>query len=161
MRSVASLTLALLTFLAALITVPAVAPAAGKAKHDRVEWSIVRAVNAQRAQHGLGAVQPSRGLRRAADRHSRAMLRGDFFAHGAFERRVRRYVSYDSIGETLAYISSCRGNAGTIVRMWMNSPGHRAILLSRSYGRIGIGRRTGRLGSTRACVVTADFASRS
>jgi uncharacterized protein YkwD len=42
----------------------------------------------------------------------------------------------------------------------MNSPGHRAILLSSQYRRVGVGKRTGSLGSTRACVVTADFSSR-
>jgi uncharacterized protein YkwD len=44
--------------------------------------------------------------------------------------------------------------------MWLNSPGHRAVLLSGKYRRVGIGRRVGRLGSSRACLVTADFASR-
>ena len=36
----------------------------------------------------------------------------------------------------------------------------RAVLLSRGFRRVGIGRRKGRLGSHRACLVTADFASR-
>jgi uncharacterized protein YkwD len=44
--------------------------------------------------------------------------------------------------------------------MWMNSPGHRAILLSATFRRIGLAKRTGNLGGTRACVVTADFGSR-
>jgi uncharacterized protein YkwD len=44
--------------------------------------------------------------------------------------------------------------------MWMDSPGHRAILLSSSYRRIGVGKRVGSLGSSKACVVTADFSSR-
>jgi uncharacterized protein YkwD len=42
----------------------------------------------------------------------------------------------------------------------MNSPGHRAILLSSTYRRIGVGKRTGDYGGRRACMVTADFASR-
>jgi uncharacterized protein YkwD len=44
--------------------------------------------------------------------------------------------------------------------MWMDSPGHRAILLSGKYRRIGLARRTGSLGGTHACVITADFGSR-
>jgi uncharacterized protein YkwD len=44
--------------------------------------------------------------------------------------------------------------------MWMDSPGHRAVLLSSTYRRVGIGKRAGRLGGRRACVVTADFGSR-
>jgi uncharacterized protein YkwD len=86
------------------------------------------------------------------------MLAADYFSHGAFSQRVRRYVRFRSIGETLAMTSRC--SARRVVRMWLNSPGHRAVLLSGAYRRVGIGRRTGRLGSQRACLVTADFASR-
>jgi uncharacterized protein YkwD len=46
-----------------------------------------------------------------------------------------------------------------VVRMWMHSPPHRASLLSRSFRRIGIARRKGSLGRTRAVVFTADLAS--
>ena len=40
------------------------------------------------------------------------------------------------------------------------APEHRAILLSSSFKRVGLGRRTGDLRGDRACVVTADFGSR-
>ncbi len=163
MRAVAALTLAL----GSLFAVPAVAPAdaGGKAQIDRTERAIVRAVNRQRAAHGLGRLELGRRLSRAANFHSREMLAGIYFAHssrngGPFERRVRRYGSYRAVGETLAWMSRCgRGSAGRVVSMWMSSSGHRAILLSRRFRRIGVGKRTGSLGSSRACVVTADFAS--
>ena len=86
------------------------------------------------------------------------MLRSDVFAHGSFTSRVRRYVSFKRVGETLAWNSRC--SSRTFVRMWLNSPGHRAVLLARGFHRIGVARRVGRLGARRACVVTADFASR-
>jgi uncharacterized protein YkwD len=164
MRAVAALTLAL----GSLFAVPAAAPAdaAGKARLGATERAIVRAVNRQRAAHGLGRLDTGRRLSRAADYHSREMLAGNYFSHssrggGPFERRVRRFASYRAVGETLAWVSRCgRGAARQIVGMWMNSPGHRAILLSSRFRRIGVGKRTGSLGSTRACVVTADFASR-
>ena len=51
-----------------------------------------------------------------------------------------------------------RGSARRVVGMWMNSPGHRAILLS---GKLPPDRprasAPARLGGTQACVVTADF----
>ena len=53
-----------------------------------------------------------------------------------------------------------KGSVRRIVRMWMDSPGHRAILLSSSFRRIGLGKRTGDYGGNRACLVTADFASK-
>src|ERR687893_309926 len=95
---------------------------------------------------------------RAADVHTRSMLRSDYFSHGAFSQRVRRYVRFRRIGETIAMTSRC--SARTAVRLWLNSPGHRAVLLSRGFRRVGVGRRKGRLGFNRACVYTADFASR-
>ena len=108
----------------------------------------------------------SRRLARAADFHSWEMLDADYFAHESrdgspFSERVRRYVSPRAIGETLAMLSGCGPKAAKrVVRMWMNSPGHRPILLSSSYKRVGLGRRTGDLSGSRACVVTADFGSR-
>jgi uncharacterized protein YkwD len=164
MRSVAALTLAL----ASMLAVPCVAPvaASGKARLDGTERAIVRAVNRQRSAHGLGALDAGRRLSRAADHHSWEMLAGDYFSHasrdgGPFERRVRRYGDYRAVGETLAWVSRC-GHRGArrVVSMWMGSSGHRAILLSSRFRRIGVGKRTGKLGSGRACVVTADFASR-
>jgi uncharacterized protein YkwD len=156
MRSVALALCCALTTLFFVASAPA-AQAAGP-RLDRGERAIVRAINRVRAHQGLRRLHAGHRLARAADAHSRSMLRADYFAHGAFASRVRRYASFKRVGETLAWSSRC--GARTFVRMWMRSPGHRAVLLSRGFRRVGIGRRTGRLGSRRACVVTADFASR-
>ena len=131
------------------------------------ERAVVRSINRQRAHHGLGHVRGSSALARAADYHSWEMLDANYFAHesrggGSFDARVRRFTRRRALGETLAMLGGgCRrGMATRVVRMWMNSPGHRAILLSPAFRRVGIGARAGSLGSGRACVVTADFASR-
>jgi uncharacterized protein YkwD len=146
--------------LSAVLVVALAAPTAqaGSPRLDRGERAVVRAINAARGHYGLSRLASHRRLARAADAHTRHMLTADFFAHGAFSQRVRRFVRFRRIGETLAWSSRC--SARHIVRMWLNSPGHRAVLLSRTYRRVGVGRRTGSLGSRRACVVTADFASR-
>jgi uncharacterized protein YkwD len=143
-----------------VLTFAAAAPAAKAAgpRLDSGERAIVRAINRARAAHGLRALRANRRLARAADVHSRSMLRSDSFSHGAFSARVRRYVSFRRIGETIAMRTRC--SARGFVRMWLNSPPHRAVLLSRSFRRVGVGRRVGRLGARRACLVTADFASR-
>jgi uncharacterized protein YkwD len=49
---------------------------------------------------------------------------------------------------------------GKVVSMWMNSGSHRAVLLSSRFKSVGVARRGGRLHGGRACMVTADFASR-
>ena len=158
MRSVALVLSTLTTLL--VLSFAATAPAAEAAgpRLDSGERAVVRAINRARAAHGLRAMRANRRLARAADVHSRSMLRSDYFSHGAFSQRVRRYVHYRSLGETIAMTSRC--SARRVVRMWLNSPSHRAVLLSGKFRRVGVGRRLGRLGSSRACLVTADFASR-
>jgi uncharacterized protein YkwD len=157
MRSVA---LALCCALTSLFFFVGSAPAAQAAgpRLDRGERAIVRAINRARGHYGLHRLHAGHRLARVADAHSRSMLRADYFAHGSFASRVRRYSSFKRVGETLAWNSRC--GARTFVRMWLRSPSHRAVLLSRGFRRVGVGRRLGSLGPRRACVVTADFASR-
>ena len=125
------------------------------------------AINRQRTKHGLARVRSTRRLARAADYHSWEMLDANYFAHesrngGSFDARISRFTHKNALGETLAMIGGrCgRGSARRIVGMWMNSPGHRAILLSGTYRLVGVGVRSGSLGSTKACVITADFGSK-
>jgi len=158
MRTVACVLCTLSTLF--VLTFAAAAPAAEAAgpRVDRGERAVVRAINRARASYGLRALRSHRRLARAADRHTRSMLRADYFSHGAFSSRVRRYVSFRRIGETMAMRTRC--SASAFVSMWLHSAPHRAVLLSGTFRRIGVGRRKGALGSTRACVITADFASR-
>lgn len=166
MRTVASVTLAFACLLAGLFTTPLTGVAAAKPRVDGKERAIVRAINRQRSKHGLSALRSSRRLARAADYHSWEMLDANYFAHesrdgGPFDERVRRFARHRTVAETLAMLGGCgRKAAGRVVRMWMNSSGHRAILLSSSYRRVGVGKRTGDLGGNRACLVTADFGSK-
>ena len=149
-----------------LSTLIAAVPAgAAGPRLGRTERAIVRAIDRHRADAGLRALRTSRPLSRAADAHSRDMLAADYFAHSSsngtsFATRIHRYTRARAVGETLAMLSRCRGRraAHTIVSMWMHSSMHRAILLTRGYRRVGVALRRGRLGSRRACVVTADFA---
>ena len=138
----------------------AAAPATAGAQLGHSERTMIRLINQIRGQHGLGPVRVSSGLTRAAESHSRDMLARGFFDHTSsdgtsFDRRIRRYVNARMTGEVLASIGQRRGGASTVVRMWMESPPHRAILLTSGFRRIGIARLWG---AGRA-VVTADFAS--
>jgi uncharacterized protein YkwD len=154
--------LVLTTALAALL---ALAPAASAgARLNASEREVIQRLNDARAQQGLPALRPARGLNRAADRHSRDMLVRDFFDHPSsdgtpFDTRVRRYAKASMVGETLASLPDRHGGAATVVQIWMESPAHRAIVLDPRLTRIGLARRWGTLGSTETAVVTADFAS--
>ena len=129
------------------------AKASASARHDALEVSIIRAMNQTRAAYGLPALRASSGLARAADAHSASMLRHNVLSHGAFSTRLRHYTRARRVGENLAWMTRC--NPGSVVQMWMNSPGHRRVMLARSFKRIGVGRRAhpGR------CFVTADFST--
>jgi uncharacterized protein YkwD len=155
-----------LTVLAAGLACAA-APAAPQAAAHRshAERAVIRYVNDVRAERGLAPVRSSPGLARAAAAHTRDMLRNDFFDHTSsdgtpFDDRIHGYVAALSVGETLAAIGQRRGGAALVVRLWMESPPHREVLLAPQFRRIGVARRWGELDGAGSAVVTADFASR-
>ena len=148
---------------AALAWQPARA-SADRGRLDRAERKVIRIVNRIRARHGLRRLTASRPLAVAATDHTGDMLRRDFLSHSssdgtAMVQRVRRYTGAKRwVGENIAAVSG-RATARKAVRMWMRSPPHRAVLLSPSGRRIGVGKRRGKLGSVRRAVFTADLAS--
>ena len=131
---------------------------------------LLRAVNHARAAHGVGAVRGSTSLHVVAPGHSSDMLRRGYFAHtsptgSTMSYRIERsgFISGYSwtAGETLAWGWGTRSGAKATVKAWLNSPEHRAILLSPTYRWVGIGRNCGSyLGHPDACVWTADFVNR-
>lgn len=153
------------TALVGLAHSPAQAQAANS-RLDPTERSVVKLVNRYRARHGRARVHASRRLNRAADRHSRDMVSHGFFAHSsanglAAVSRVRRASHAGSVGENLAFLGSGERNpASRVVRLWIASAGHRAVLLNPAFRRIGVGRRAGSVGGQSGSAYTADFASR-
>jgi uncharacterized protein YkwD len=142
-----------------LFAAPAsLAATAGKSS----ESSLLGAMNAARAAHGLGALHFDPALERAAHAHSADMLRHNYFAHGAFGARMLAFhVQGPTAGENLAWGTGAYGRAGTIVQEWLASPEHRANLLRPGYTRVGLGIVQGRFqGAGGATLVTADFAGR-
>jgi uncharacterized protein YkwD len=142
--------------IAVCMFVCALAPATASAtssRNDATEAGILQAMNRYRVQNGLPGLVSSRGLHRAADAHSASMLRRNVMSHGAFGARVRHYVHVQRAGENLAWMSRC--DADAIVRMWINSAEHRKVMLTPSFRRVGVARRS----SSSICFVTADFAT--
>jgi uncharacterized protein YkwD len=146
MRSATVLRGLVAVWLVSFAVLPAAASASGGS-------SILRAMNSVRARHHLPALRPSRALSRAASEHSSDMARSGLMSHGAFAQRISHYVNSRMVGENLAWASRCSGHA--IVRMWMNSAPHRAIMLSPGFRRAGVGVSR----ASHFCFVTADFAS--
>lgn len=126
------------------------------------ESSLLSAMNAARAAHGLQPLHADARLERAARGHSSYMLRTGTFAHGAFATRIRRVgVRSPRIGENLAWSSGSLTAARSIVSMWLASPEHRANLLRPGYRLVGVGALRGSFdGQSNALMVTTDFAGR-
>ena len=104
---------------------------------DRTERKVVKLVNRIRARHGLRRVRASATLARAANDHTWDIMRTNVLSHASSDgtpmgTRVRRYTGADWVGENVAAVWGRRSTARKVVRMWMASPSHRAVLLSAS-----------------------------
>src|SRR5437764_7347570 len=137
--------------LAACLAAPAAAQACGNVHADAnrasiksVDTSTVCLLNAQRRAHGLPPLHVNRKLSLASRRHARSMAAHHYFAHGDFVGRIRavHYLAGAGswiVGENIAWGSQRLGTPAEIVKAWMDSPPHRANILSRSFRAIGIG----------------------
>lgn len=109
------------------------------AESERVMLSLL---NRERTSRGEKALAPDEALRRVARAYAREMLINGFFSHTSAvdgsspaDRVERANIEYLVVGENLAYAPDVYiAHQGL-----MNSPGHRANILSADYGRVGIG----------------------
>ena len=174
MRSLAALATALVAVLA---IAPTAAPqsAAKVERRTALESAVVRALNQVRAEAGLKPVKMSPSLRSAARGHSVSMLELGFFGHEsadgtAFSERIRRHYTNRgwrmwSVGEALLASPGATADPAAIVEAWLESPPHRAIILSPSWRDAGIGALYApdaprEFGGSATIVVTADFGLR-
>jgi uncharacterized protein YkwD len=156
--------------LLAMLLLACTAIPASATANSTYRWRLFLAINEVRHAHGLRALHLSTGLRSIAQRHSNDMVARDYFAHTSptgstlYSRVVHSaFQTYGAwwAGECLAWGTGTIGSPRYTVRMWLESPEHRVILLSRDYRWVGIGRATGRfLGHSDAVVWTADFGHR-
>jgi uncharacterized protein YkwD len=159
----------LLAVFCLLLIVPASGHAAPapRANASAQERSVVTVLNEVRRAHRLPALRLAPSLVLAAREHSRDMVRRGYFGHGSasgqsFHRRVRRFHRSPVVAETIGWGCGAAGAPASIVRAWLRSPAHRAIILDRGLRVVGVGRAAGRfLGNRGASVYTADFAAGS
>jgi uncharacterized protein YkwD len=139
-----------------------------------LELQIIQLVNSYRAANGLGALAVNGQLNVAADLHSRdmAVIGGLYGAatgmqhtlYGTTRPEVTDRLAaagYDNWtfsyawGENIAYGYT---SAAAVMTAWMNSPGHRANILSTSFTEIGV---SARVGTDGLIYYTQNFGSRS
>jgi uncharacterized protein YkwD/uncharacterized membrane protein required for colicin V production len=105
------------------------------------ETAMLRLVNAERRRRGLSPLKMDEKLRQVARQHSRDMLARGYFAHqdpegrSPFDRMRAAGIRYRAAGENLALAPDVE----TAHTGLMNSPGHRANILNRAFGKVGIG----------------------
>jgi uncharacterized protein YkwD len=115
---------------------------------DKLERAVRARVNVVRKNHGLRPLVQKPRLARAAGAHVVNMARNGYFAHEwsdgrPFGRWIRHFwpgPGYRgwSAGENL-YWEGPSTTARRVVSGWMNSPGHRKNMLSRSWRFLGVG----------------------
>lgn len=108
---------------------------------EDLEAQMLEMVNGERAKEGLHPLKPDPEMREVARAHSRDMFAKGYFAHmnqenlSPAQRARNAGVKFMTAGENLALgptLKICHQGL-------MNSPGHRANILHKAYGRLGIG----------------------
>lgn len=109
--------------------------------NESLESRMIELVNKERVERGLNGLIYDQTLREVGRVHSTDMFKRGYFSHYSpegntvAERAEDKGVSYLIIGENLAYAPEL----GLAHEGLMNSPGHRANILSEDFGKIGIG----------------------
>ena len=106
------------------------------------EQEVIRLVNEIRVENGLNPLTYDWELSRVARYKSQDMKDNRYFSHTSpvygtpFQMMKSFGITYRSAGENIA-----RGYATpqAVVNGWMNSSGHRANILNKSFTRIGVG----------------------
>ncbi len=120
---------------------------------ERLADQALQLVNLERAaaEGELAPVVVDPTLSRIAGDYACRMVEQGFFdhvdpitGHGPGERAVAGRYSYYAVGENLAAGAT---TAAEVVKLWMDSPPHRAIILDAKWTEVGIAVRTGSDGS--------------
>lgn len=169
-----------LAVLSALALAGPAAPSSGESQSiltaaDPVERPTIARINEVRRQQGLKPLRVSFRLARAAEAHALSMAEEGFFSHEspdgtAFWRRIARWYgsegfSHWTVGENLLWASP-DVSPDEAVQMWLDSPGHRRVLLSSAWTQIGLSavhvtNAPGVFGGMDVTIVAADFGARS
>ena len=117
--------------------------------HNQVVYATICLINSERTRRGLRALSENPRLDFAATGHAVDMVRRHYFSHTSpegttFVDRIRAsgYLSgarWWTVGENIAWGAGTSATPSAIFNAWMNSPGHRANILSRSFRDTGIG----------------------
>ncbi len=118
------------------ITIPEAAPLAG------LEKQVFELVNKERANNGLGPLTWDWQAARVARTKSQDMIDKKYFAHESptygspFKMMEKFGLKFSAAAENIA---KGQNTAQAVMTSWMNSPGHKANILSKQTTHIGVG----------------------
>jgi uncharacterized protein YkwD len=121
-----------------------------------LEARMLELVNKERVAAGLKPLTPDPELNEVARRHSADMFARGYFAHDTpegkdpFDRMREANVRFVTAGENLALAPTVQ----VAHKGLMNSPGHRANILHKDFGRVGIGIMDGGI---RGLMISQEF----
>lgn len=107
-----------------------------------IEDEIIRLVNLQRSYNGLSPLTYNWQVARVARIKSQDMINNNYFSHyspvyGSPFKMLESYgLKFSSAAENIAYGQK---TAQAVMDAWMNSPGHKANILSKTVTQIGVG----------------------
>ncbi len=131
---------------------------------SKIEYYVFKLTNKERKKQNRTQLTRIRLIDKIARRHSKDMSKQNYFDHitrstgDTPTERAQKAGLNMALGENIAQIwrhtsiTITKNNttkyhgfedeksiASSLVKMWMNSPGHRANILSNSYNQIGVG----------------------
>lgn len=107
-----------------------------------METEVLRLVNVERSKQGLSPLKLSNELSGVAQKKSQDMADKNYFSHTSptygspFDMMKQFGINYTSAGENIA---KGYASAQDVMNGWMNSPGHKANILSSNFGTLGVG----------------------
>ena len=110
--------------------------------YQSIEQQVVNLVNAERAKAGLKPLKADWELARVARFKSEDMRDNRYFDHNSpiygtpFQMMKSFGINYRSAGENIA---AGQTTAESVMKAWMNSPGHKKNILSPNFTHIGVG----------------------
>jgi uncharacterized YkwD family protein len=110
-----------------------------------MESEVIRLVNVERAKAGLPALTANWQLSRVARYKSQDFINRNYFSHDSptygtpFQMITAFGIPYTAAAENIAYGQT---TPASVMQGWMNSAGHRANILNRTYNQIGVGLAT-------------------
>ena len=126
----------------AIVAIGSLVPALHECAAPSQQQQVVNITNQRRAEAGVHAVRVNSALSAAAQRHSQDQANSNRMSHTGSDgssagTRIAR-TGYQACGWA-ENIAAGQPDAQRVMQSWMNSPDHRANILSRSYYEIGVG----------------------